>query len=290
MTHQTQWLHSCSRVIVLQAGTILADAPWKRLQHSDNLPQGLSNLTAPDQRVQDAQSNPGVHILVPSSHPPPHMTQHNPNHSQKSLHLERDPDLNGAGDNGSPPGHPTADEAAAHSSPMGATLAEPGQEDEAAVDADTVGAVGSVSIPTDSRQKWDSSARVAVGAVDTKDVEVKAGYENDTEKEGKAESLPGSSVVELAATSKAAVSSPKRPSDGTSSDDTCAPSFCRMPFVRQLHHPGRLLQPSTSKLGSLNPVEYNKLSLLLFSSLFRIFHYDGRHRQGTLVWLVGFIY
>jgi hypothetical protein len=38
VTHQTQWLHACDRVLVMRAGAIVADGPWSRLQADPLLP------------------------------------------------------------------------------------------------------------------------------------------------------------------------------------------------------------------------------------------------------------
>jgi ABC-type glutathione transport system ATPase component len=39
VTHQTQWLHACDRVLVMRHGAIVADGPWATLAADPSLPE-----------------------------------------------------------------------------------------------------------------------------------------------------------------------------------------------------------------------------------------------------------
>lgn len=39
VTHQTQWLHACDRVLVMRSGAIVADGPWAELAADPSLPE-----------------------------------------------------------------------------------------------------------------------------------------------------------------------------------------------------------------------------------------------------------
>lgn len=232
VTHQTQWLHSCSRVIVMQAGTIVTDAPWTLLKDSENLPKVLRNLELRHglaSPTYTAQHQPQPE-LIPDTIPA--MELHS--HSQKELHLGTN---QAQEDNihGGPLSFPLVDHASEHSSPMAPLLAGLGQED----DADD-GASGAADFTTafDTMRMLDGNAlkrgpaEAIGGAVETEDVEVVIEQQSDNEKvkDGIVESIPDSGVVELAAVSKGpskateSLGTPKQAIDGSSSaSDTCAP-------------------------------------------------------------------
>lgn len=241
VTHQTQWLHSCSRALVMQAGSIVADAPWKLLRASDTLPDGLTDLelrrpssspNSPD------QTPPGA---VSAAATPP--TQRHRFSIEKQTRLQR---------TSSSASSPVAElyatvYATAHSGPMAPVLAELGHEEEAAAETPTA-AFDSIGVLYEDPAAPGAPAQALGEAVEAEDLDVLVVQGGEKGEKGGTqhalvESIPESEVVELAAVSKSpskaadSLGTPKRGSDGSSSvPDTCVPAVaCNSCRILVLH-------------------------------------------------------
>lgn len=67
VTHQSQWLHACPRVLIMHGGKVIVDSPWTPLQEpSMNPPEGPLVTSEPYQSTPDV-SDPGSSDEGPSS-------------------------------------------------------------------------------------------------------------------------------------------------------------------------------------------------------------------------------
>lgn len=195
VTHQTQWLHSCSRVVVLQAGSILADAPWTSLKDSDNKELQSILFHHGQGMQQHSSSSPAKSDTSHSSHIPA------PETIQKQLQTNPVAVAADAGNVEDSTGSLEFVEAAsAHSSPMAPVLAQPGQEEEAS----SVHGTGTAGLGDEDSDQTATHTNPLFNNIADAKVESHndVGNQSKGEKEDKLHSPGSTAVVELAAVSK----------------------------------------------------------------------------------------
>lgn len=57
VTHQSQWLHACTRALVMRGGKIIIDSPWIPLQDSTNLPEHQLVTSVPYNYTHDVSDH-----------------------------------------------------------------------------------------------------------------------------------------------------------------------------------------------------------------------------------------